>query len=70
MKIQEFDLHITPTKLVKVQGLAKLLTNSNCKALDVNTLSITPIPNPNIFGDLNQVQDQTFIQKQYISINI
>jgi hypothetical protein len=32
-KILEFDLEIKPTKLIKGQGLAKLLAESNCKAL-------------------------------------
>jgi hypothetical protein len=35
-KILEFDLEIRPTKLVKGQGLAKLLVESNCLALGVN----------------------------------
>jgi hypothetical protein len=35
-RILEFDLEIKPTKLVKGQGLAKLLVESNCKALGVN----------------------------------
>jgi hypothetical protein len=35
-KILEFDLEINPTKLVKGQGLAKLLAESNCKYLRVN----------------------------------
>jgi hypothetical protein len=34
-KILEFDLEINPTKLVKGQGLAKLLAESNCKSLGV-----------------------------------
>jgi hypothetical protein len=34
-KFLEFDLEIKPTKLVKGQGLAKLLVESNCKALGV-----------------------------------
>jgi hypothetical protein len=32
-KIQEYDLEIKPTKLIKGQGLAKMLTESNEKAL-------------------------------------
>jgi hypothetical protein len=32
-KILEFDLEIKPTKLIKGQGLAKMLVESNCKAL-------------------------------------
>jgi hypothetical protein len=39
-KILEFDLEINPTKLVKGQGLAKLLDESNCKALGVNFINI------------------------------
>jgi hypothetical protein len=35
-KLLEFDLEIKPTKLVKGQGLAKLLDESNCSALGVN----------------------------------
>jgi hypothetical protein len=37
-KIQEFDLEVKPTKLVKGQGLAKLLVESNFKALRINHL--------------------------------
>jgi hypothetical protein len=35
-KILEFDLEIKPTKLIKGQGLAKLLAESNYKALEIN----------------------------------
>jgi hypothetical protein len=38
-KILEFDLEINPTKLVKGQGLAKLLAESNCKALGVSLIN-------------------------------
>jgi hypothetical protein len=38
-KILEFDLEINPTKLIKGQGLAKLLAESNCKALGVNFIN-------------------------------
>jgi hypothetical protein len=37
-KIQEFDLEIKLTRLVKGQGLAKLLAESNFKALGINGL--------------------------------
>jgi hypothetical protein len=37
-KIQEFDLEVKPTKLIKGQGLAKLLAESNFRALDINCL--------------------------------
>jgi hypothetical protein len=36
--IQEFDLEVKPTKLVKGQGLAKLLAESNFRALRINNL--------------------------------
>jgi hypothetical protein len=35
-KILEFYLEIKPTKLVKGQGLSKMLVESNCKSLKVN----------------------------------
>jgi hypothetical protein len=35
-KIQEFNLEVKPTKLVKGQGLAKLLAESNFRALGIN----------------------------------
>jgi hypothetical protein len=35
-KILEFYLEIKPTKIVKGQGLDKLLAESNCKSLGVN----------------------------------
>jgi hypothetical protein len=38
-KILEFDLEIKPTKLVKGQGLAKLLAESNCKALGISFIN-------------------------------
>jgi hypothetical protein len=37
-KIQEFDLEIKPTRLVKGQGLANLLAESNFRALSINGL--------------------------------
>jgi hypothetical protein len=37
-KIQEFDLEVKPTKLIKGQGLAKLLAESNFQALEINQL--------------------------------
>jgi hypothetical protein len=38
-KILEFDLEIKPTKLIKGQGLAKLLAKSNCEALGINFIN-------------------------------
>eukprot|EP00253_Pinus_taeda_P025834 PITA_25834 len=36
--IQEYDIEIKPTKLIKGQGLAKLMTQTNFEALDINEL--------------------------------
>jgi hypothetical protein len=52
-RILEFDLEIKPTKLVKCQGLAKLLAKSNCKSLEVNFI--------NTFSE-NQQADQNLDQ--------
>jgi hypothetical protein len=38
-KILEFDLEIKPTKLIKGQGLSKLLAESNCKALWISFIN-------------------------------
>jgi hypothetical protein len=35
-KLIEFNIEVKPTKLVKGQGLAKLLTEENCELLDIN----------------------------------
>jgi len=36
--ILEYDIEIRPTKLIKGQGLAQLMTETNCQALDINEL--------------------------------
>ena len=36
--ILEYDIEIKPTKLIKGQALAKLMTETNCQALDINEL--------------------------------
>jgi hypothetical protein len=33
-------LEIKPTKLIKGQGLAKLMAESNCQALDINFIEL------------------------------
>ena len=38
-KIMEYDVDIRPTKLVKGQGLAKLLAESNCQALGLHLMA-------------------------------
>jgi hypothetical protein len=39
-KLIECDVEIKPAKLVKGQGLAKLLAEENCKLLEINLVSI------------------------------
>ena len=36
VKLQEYDLHINPTLLIKGQGISKLLSQSNCKVLELH----------------------------------
>ena len=35
----EYDIEINPTKLIKGQGLAKMMTNSNCESLQLTFLT-------------------------------
>ena len=37
--ILEYDIEIKPTKLIKGQGLARLMAESNCNALDINYIA-------------------------------
>jgi hypothetical protein len=49
VKLLKYDLHIKPTKLIKGQGLAKLLSESNCKVVELHqifTQSNAPIIHP------------------------
>jgi hypothetical protein len=39
-RLIEFDVEIKPAKLVKGQGLAKLLAEENCRLLEINLMSI------------------------------
>jgi hypothetical protein len=39
-RLIEFDVEIKPAKLVKGQGLARLLAEENCKLLDINLMGI------------------------------
>jgi hypothetical protein len=38
VKLLEYDLHINPTNLIKGKGLAKLLSESNCKVLELHQI--------------------------------
>ena len=61
-KIQEFDLEVKPTKLVKGQGLAKLLAESNFRTLGINHLqAYEEIPDIEEFDDqipITQIQEK------------
>jgi len=57
-KIQEFDLEVKPTKLVKGQGLAKLLAKSNFRALRMNNLQ-----GYEGCGNVNEPDDQIAITR-------
>jgi hypothetical protein len=64
-KIQEFDLEVKPTKLIKGQGLAKLLAESNFRALDINCLQESDEDT-----DLNELDEETSptqIEEKFIS---
>jgi ribonuclease HI len=52
-KIQEFDLEFKPTKLVKGQGLARLLAESNFRALGMNS-----VQDEEGWIDINEIGDQ------------
>ena len=39
MTLLDYDIEIKPTKLIKGQGLVKMMTNSNCESLQFNFLS-------------------------------
>jgi len=53
-KIQELDLEVKLTKLVKGQGLVKLLAESNFKALNINHLE-----SYGYILDIGELDDQT-----------
>ena len=50
--ILEYDLEIKPTKLIKGQGLAQLMAESNLQALDINMVDALDVqeglPNPTV----------------------
>ena len=55
-KIMEYDVDIRPTKLVKGQGLAKLLAESNFQALGLHVMG----------EELAQEEDQAILEKEKI----
>ena len=52
----EYDVDIRPTKLVKGQGLDKLLAESNCQALGLHVMA----------EELAQEEDQAILEKEKI----
>jgi len=38
-KLIEFNIELKPTKLVRGQGIARLLAEKNCKSLDINLMN-------------------------------
>jgi hypothetical protein len=66
-KIQEFDLEVKLTKLVKGQGLAKLLAESNFRALGINSFQ-----EEEGWVDVNELEDQMVenrIEEKFASSN-
>jgi hypothetical protein len=61
-KIQEFHLEVKPTKLVKGQGLARLLAESNFRALGINNFesrdSLLDIENIDDQAPITQIEDK------------
>ena len=55
-KLMEYDVNIRRTKLVKGQGLAKLLAESNCQALGLHVMA----------EELAQEKDQAILEKEKI----
>ena len=56
----EYDVQIKPTKLVKGQGLANLLVDSNCEALGLHLMAEQPIQK-----ELQAEQEKEKIMEQY-----
>src|SRR5713226_4837342 len=55
-KIQEYDLEIKPTKLIKGQGLAKMLTQGNEKALGM--ICQNNNPEQSVSDELQRLEQQ------------
>ena len=57
----EYDMDIKPTKLVKGQGLAKLLVDSSCQALGLHLMVEQPVQE-----ELQAEQEKENIMEQYV----
>ena len=55
-KFIEFNIEVKPTKLVKGQGLAKLMAKENCSLLDINSMGLN--------SDYEQAEGATEEKKQ------
>jgi hypothetical protein len=71
-KIQEFDLEVKLTKLIKGQGLAKILAESNLRALDINCLKEededTHLPEPEDLADPSKDEEKFILSGWYKDI--
>ena len=56
----EYDVEIKPTKLVKGQGIANLLADSNCEALGLHMMTEQPI-----HEELKAKQEKENIMEKY-----
>lgn len=62
----EYDVEIKPTKLVKGQGLAKLMAKSNLHALDINLIAV--MSDENEKRSLIQVSEMFTLSPWYLDI--
>ena len=64
-KIQEYDFDIKPKKLVKGQGLAKLLTESNFPTLGIILLA----PVDEVTEEIDQIKTKLAIKYKFLCSN-
>ena len=65
----EYDVEIKPTKLVKGQGFAKLLADSNCGALGLHLMAEQPIQEElQKWKDVEQIMDRYAESVWYVYI--
>ena len=57
-KIQEYDLEIKPTKLIKGQGLARMLTQKNEEAIEM--IAENDIPQPTMTPALQNLDNHWY----------
>ena len=54
----EYDVDIKPTKLVKGQGLAKLLVESNCQVIDIHLVVKQSVQDSSTEHDKEQIYNR------------